>query len=75
MKEYQQAIEKTLHRGVVMRFLLFDTGDERTCGVLASSLNQECKALQNKLEDSLKRLREIYKDEPKGRLEVKLYKP
>jgi hypothetical protein len=74
LREYAPAIKNALHRGVIMRFLLFDTSDEKNCGVLAYSLNRDCNALQNLLKDSLAKLRDIRRQEPNGRLDVKLFK-
>jgi hypothetical protein len=76
IRDYKAEIENALHQGAEMRFLLFDTSTKETCESLASSLNQGCEKLQKRLEESLKRLSDIYKDESrgKGRLDVKLYK-
>lgn len=74
LKDYAPAIKNALHRGVIVRLLLFDTSDDKTCEAFASSFGQDCAALRNMLKDSLNRLRTIHKDEPNKRLDVRLYK-
>lgn len=75
LNDYPPAIKAALHGGLAIRFLLFDTKDEKNCEVLASSFkNTTCDKLRNMLEDSLQKLRAIHKDDPNGRLDVKLYK-